>query len=650
MRARRSDSLILMDQLKWLTKRLVQSLQTAVAEPLTNSLPNADSWPAVPANGSQSGRDRIAWSYKARIAELQHQHKTSIVQRGKYYAYGVACGIALATLIYLHFRTLLLPLWPAILPTVAGIVALREARKQERRVRDSKCLLGFYDRRLQRAQHDWMGKGDPGLDLQIADHLSARDLDLFGKGSLFELLCDVETPSGREALAAWLQRPAAPDEVLLRQQAILSLRDRTDLREKLTLQREGEPSRFSWDTLVGWLVSSPVKFPRWLPWIALLLSLSMGVVALCGSKGVLEPRNAVWLAVAVGGAEATLALTFRRPVRFVLTGLHLPARKIEAMRRMCALLDGERFESPLLVLMQNKLRGSADRIARFQKLVRLRELRDSEYLFYPLAALLWSTQFTIRIELWRQRHGSELVEWLTVLGEFEALVAIAAYAYENPQDPFPEFVSCGPLFDATGMGHPLLDVRTCVQNDLKLGLETQFLLVTGSNMSGKSTLLRAAGLNATLAWMGAPVRATSLRLSQVQVCASIRVDDSLLNGQSRFYAEVERLKAIFELTISGPPVFFLIDELFGGTNSADRRVAAEAVIRLFVERQAIGLVTSHDLSLAEIPEKPELKGTNVHFTDSPSDEGLRFDYRLRTGKADRSNALKIIRLIGIPLK
>lgn len=300
--------------------------------------------------------------------------------------------------------------------------------------------------------------------------------------------------------------------------------------------------------------------------------------------------------------------------------------------------------------MQNSLRGSPDRIARLQKLVRLRELRDSEWLFYPLAALLWTTQLTIRIERWRQQHGHELVEWLTVLGEFEALVAIAAYAYENPDDAFPELADSGPLFLTTEMGHPLIDVRTCVRNDLKLCLETQFLLVTGSNMSGKSTLLRTVGVNATLAWMGAPVRARSLRLSQVQVCASIRVDDSLQNGQSRFYAEVERLKAILERTASGPTVLFLIDELFGGTNSADRRVAAEAVIRLLVERQAIGLVTSHDLSLAEVPEKPELKGINVHFTDTPSDEGLHFDYRLRPGKVDHSNALKIITLIGIPLK
>jgi DNA mismatch repair ATPase MutS len=282
-------------------------------------------------------------------------------------------------------------------------------------------------------------------------------------------------------------------------------------------------------------------------------------------------------------------------------------------------------------------------------MINLLELRKNEYLFYPLPLVMWTTQWTMRIEQWRAKRGGEVVGWLTALGEFEALIAIAAYAYENPGDPFPEFAVEGPLFDATAMGHPLMDVRTCVRNDLRLGGDLRFMIVTGSNMSGKSTLLRAAGLNATLAWMGAPVRASALRLSPLQICASIRVEDSLMNGRSRFYAEVERLKATFDRASSGALVFFLIDELFGGTNSADRRVAAEAVIRMLVERHAVGLVTSHDLTLAEIAEKPCLRGANVHFSDKPSVEGLSFDYCLRPGKVDHSNALKIINMMGIPL-
>lgn len=227
-------------------------------------------------------------------------------------------------------------------------------------------------------------------------------------------------------------------------------------------------------------------------------------------------------------------------------------------------------------------------------------------------------------------------------------MAIAAYAFENPEDPYPELVDEGPLFEATYLGHPLLDARACVRNDVKLDDETRFFIVTGSNMSGKSTLLRAVGLNATLAWMGAPVRAQRLRLSPLQVCASIRIEDSLLDGTSRFYAEVQRLKAMLDRARTGPPVLFLIDELFGGTNSADRRIAAEALIHSLVERQSIGMVTSHALALSEIGEIQELKGTNVHFADSPAADGrMTFDYRIHRGKLKHGNALRIIKLVGL---
>jgi hypothetical protein len=600
-------------------------------------------------DGPNCGRDQIAAAYSHRINQLQQQRDQAIVQRGRYYWYLIASLIALVAFLILSFLPHLFPVWAVFVPAVAAVAAFKQARKHDRCQRDSVRLLDMYHRGLQGLQHEWMGQGDPGLDLQITSHLSARDLDLFGEGSLFELLCDVQTPAGRDILAHWLQSPASPEEVISRQDAIRSLRDRTDLREKLALLREDEASEYSWNRLREWLAASPIQFPRWAPWVGLLLSLALASVAACGWYQVIKPQETLWTMAFIGTAQGALALFLRRRVRLVLDGLQVPARRLESLCRMCLLMEGERPASPLLVQMQRRIRGSSACISRLQHLVRLREFRDNELYFYACLLLLWSTQWTMRIESWRQRHGHELIQWLTVLGEFETLMAVAAYAHENPDDPNPELTREAPLFEASGMGHPLMDPRKCVPNDLKLGTGTQFLLVTGSNMSGKSTLLRAAGVNATLAWMGAPVRAKSLRLSPLQVCASIRVDDSLLSGRSHFYAEVERLKAMLERAASGPPVFFLIDELFGGTNSADRRVAAEAVIRLLVERQAIGLVTSHDLALTEIAEKSGSKGANVHFTDSPTEAGVNFDYRLRPGKVDHSNALKIIRLIGIPL-
>ncbi|MGB6876615.1 MAG: hypothetical protein WBD87_11320 [Candidatus Acidiferrales bacterium] len=497
-------------------------------------------------------------------------------------------------------------------------------------------------------RHEWMGKGDQGLDLQVPEHLIARDLDLFGDGSMFELLCDVDTPAGRETLAKWLQYCSSRAEVISRQDSIRCLRERTDLRERLAVLREGEASEYSWSNLRDWLVAAPAKLPHWAPSGALFLSLSMVIVVAFWGTGILQASSAIRAVAAIAAAEATLALFLRGRIRTILADLHLPTRKVESLRQLSALVQGEQFQSPQLVELQRKLHGSFECIASLQRLVRLLSLRESEWLAWPYLLLLGTTQVTSRIEWWRQRHGPQLVEWITVLGEFEALMAIAAYAYENPDDPFPELDDDGPLFEATDMGHPLMDVRTCVCNDIALGRETRFLLVTGSNMSGKSTLLRAVGLNATLAWMGAPVRASRLRLSEVQICASIRIEDSLLHGASRFYAEVQRLKAMLELAKSGAPVLFLIDELFGGTNSADRRVAAEAVIRSLAEHRAIGLVTSHDLALAEIGEIQELKGANVHFTDLTTNDGLMtFDYRIRRGKLEHGNALKIIKLVGL---
>lgn len=596
---------------------------------------------------SIGAQDQVAASYQARIDQLESARNDAIHERERFLKYGAILCIVSAVLLYLSLSSHFLPVWSVAFPLVPAIVAFAGMGRFKRRIKDSTCLLGFYHRGLDRVRHEWMGKGDDGLDLEMPNHLCARDIDLFGDGSMFELLCEVGTPAGREALAKWLQSPARPEEVISRQQSVRCLRERIDLREKLVLMREGEARDYSWNELREWLEASPAKFPRWAPLIAFLLPIVMGLAGVCWWGGILQPADAAWLIAAVAATEAVLALSLRTRVQSVLTGLLLPYRKVDSLRRMCALVIDTRLESPQLIDLQRRLRGSPELIAGLQRRVYLLELRRNDWICGLLLLLLWTTQWAIRIDQWRRRHGQELVEWIIALGEFEALMSVAVYAYENPEDPNPNFDSEGQLFEAAAMGHPLMDARTCVRNDVRLGGEIRFLLVTGSNMSGKSTLLRAVGLNAMLASLGAPVRAARLRLSQLQVCASIRIEDSLLDGVSRFYAEVQRLKTMLDCAASDHSVLFLIDELFGGTNSADRRIAAEAVIRSLVNRQAIGLVTSHDLALSEIGEMNELRGANVHFTDSPISDGLSFDYRIRQGKLDHGNALKIIKLVGL---
>ena len=229
----------------------------------------------------------------------------------------------------------------------------------------------------------------------------------------------------------------------------------------------------------------------------------------------------------------------------------------------------------------------------------------------------------------------------------EALSSLATFAFERPQATFPELVSAGPMFEADGIRHPLMNPKTCVPNDVRLGGDGRLLIVSGSNMSGKSTLLRSIGLNAVLAWAGAPVTADRLRISPVAVGASIRVIDSLQDGRSRFYAEITRLRQIVDLTAGDRPPLFLLDELLSGTNSHDRRVGAEAVVRALVERGAVGLITTHDLALTAVASTLDGRATNVHFDDRIDDGRISFDYKLKPGIVEHSNALELMRAVGL---
>jgi DNA mismatch repair ATPase MutS len=238
-----------------------------------------------------------------------------------------------------------------------------------------------------------------------------------------------------------------------------------------------------------------------------------------------------------------------------------------------------------------------------------------------------------------------MLEWITTLGEIEALISLSTYSYEHPGDTVPELAEKGPVFEAEGLGHPLLAESTCVRNDLQFGDTVRFFIVSGSNMSGKSTFLRAVGLNAVLAYMGATVRCTKLRLSSLTIGAAIRMQDSVVDGRSHFLAEMQRLRRTIEEADHGP-LLFLADEIMAGTNSHDRRIASEWVIRALMLRGAIGAISTHDLALTEIAANG-LPGRNVCFEDSGEFGSLSFDYQLRQGVLSHSNALNIAHLLGI---
>jgi DNA mismatch repair ATPase MutS len=332
----------------------------------------------------------------------------------------------------------------------------------------------------------------------------------------------------------------------------------------------------------------------------------------------------------------------------------MPSVELPIVRDVARLMERERFESPALVALASRLRdGEADASSRISALLRLVSLlnqRSNEVFALPSYAILWGTQFAMAIESWRNKHADKMRDWLAAMGDFEALVSLAAYAYEHPADPFPELLDSGSTLDATGLGHPLLNEETCVRNTVSLDTPGEFLIVSGSNMSGKSTFLRGIGLNVVLAWTGAPVRCRHLRVSPLRIGAAIRLQDSLIDGRSRFFAEMDRLRRMISIAGSTPPLLFLVDEIMSGTNSHDRRVAAEWVIRALTEEGSMGLITTHDLALTEIASTQDMRGHNVHFADASDGGGLQFDYQLRPGVVRNSNALNIVRMLGIKPK
>jgi len=261
----------------------------------------------------------------------------------------------------------------------------------------------------------------------------------------------------------------------------------------------------------------------------------------------------------------------------------------------------------------------------------------------------WGVHVGHAIERWRVRWGRQVPGWLEAIGELEALSSIAAYAFEHPADPFPTLVEAGPLYDGKGLGHPLLPEAAAVRNDVRLDDGLRLLVVSGSNMSGKSTLLRTVGANAVLALAGAPVRAERLTLSPLQPGASLRTQDSLWQGTSRFYAELLRLKQMMEAAHGSPPLLFLLDEILHGTNSHDRRIGADALLKALVEAGAVGLVTTHDLSVTHVVDALDSRAQNVHFTDRFVDGKLEFDYLLKPGVVREGNALRLMRNLGLPI-
>jgi DNA mismatch repair ATPase MutS len=321
-------------------------------------------------------------------------------------------------------------------------------------------------------------------------------------------------------------------------------------------------------------------------------------------------------------------------------------------------IERERFEAPRLQAIQVRLAATgataSEEIRRLLRIVDLLVSRQNQ-IFGPLSVLLfWATQLGWAVDRWRLRVGHAVPDWLDALGEIEALSALGGFTAEHPDAVFPELLSGPPRLEARNLSHPLLPAADAVGNDITLGGEAPHLmLVSGSNMSDKSTWLRAIGINTVLAHAGAPVTADEMRLTSLQPAGTLRVQDSLQTGRSRFFAEITKLRQIVDLARGGADghspagTLFLVDELLAGTNSHDRQQGAAGILRGLLDLGAIGLATTHDLALTELASGFGARAVNAHFADRFEAGGLEFDYRLRPGVVGASNALALMRSVGL---
>jgi hypothetical protein len=507
--------------------------------------------------------------------------------------------------------------------------------------------VAFYERGLARIEDRWTHGGEAGDRFRDDDHLYADDLDLFGSGSLFQLLSIARTRAGEETLAAWLKMPAAPPAVRARQQAVADMTSRLDLRESLALAGTDVRSGVNPALLVEWATAPPVLGAQ-LPWVVAAL---LSVAALVSAVAWMATGRVEGLAI-VAVLEVAVSLPWRRRVQHVLHAADQAARDLDILAHVLEHLEHEGFESTRLAELRSALEQhgvSASRaIRRLHYLAELHDWQHNQF-FAPFAAfVLWGTHLAHAIERWRARYGRHVAEWLALVGEFEALSSLSAYRFEHPDDVFPEIVEEGAAtFDGAALGHPLLPSSRMVRNDVHLEGQTRLLVVSGSNMSGKSTLLRTVGINAVMALAGGPVRAARLRLTPLALGATLRIQDSLQEGRSRFFAEITRIRRLADTAAGPTPLLFLLDELFHGTNSHDRLIGATGVLRGLLDRGASGLITTHDLALTGVADDLAPRAINVHFEDTFEEGEIRFDYRMKPGPVTRSNAIALMRAVGL---
>jgi hypothetical protein len=534
--------------------------------------------------------------------------------------------------------------WVALVPLGVALGVLPGLMRARRQAHWASRLMSLYERGLARLDGSRVQSGHTGEAFREAGHLYERDLDVLGPDSIFGMLATTRTAVGQRALARLLLHGAAAETVRLRQAAVRELAPMLELRESVALLGRSAFEELPAESFDRWLSRADDGLALWMRWALVGTTVGAAALGVWGFERGFELQELMRNVCALLAVQGAFALWLRPRVIAELEAAQRLAGQTGILRDGLKLMQEQRFRSELLCGLQKAAAGEERALKSLAGSLMLVEQRAKEWFYVPALLLAVGSHAAISLSVWKREHGEAMRRWVRTWAEFEALLALATYAVEHHDNVYPEIVEGEARFEAEGLAHPLL--REPVSNDVRLDAETRFLLISGSNMAGKSTLLRAVGCNAVLALAGAPVCARGLTMSALRVGASLALVDSLAEGKSKFLAEVERLRDLVALAKDGG-CLFLIDEIFSGTNSADRRVAAEAVLRRLIAEGAVGALSTHDLALAELAEVEELHGRNVHMASPVEDDPLGFDYLLKAGVNRTTNALAIVRLLGL---
>ncbi len=548
--------------------------------------------------------------------------------------------------------------WLLMAGAVAAFVILvARHRASRRRLRRAEFMAVFNREGIARVERRWSGLPRASSPAALGNHDYADDLDLHGHASLLHLAGVCGTAPGWTTLESWLLTPADPDTIALRQEVVLEMAGAFDFRDRLAAEArlmEGDSTR-EMEGFLRWCESGCWLSGRaWLRAAAMVLPpVNLATIVLY-SLGTVPVAAVAWPLLISALVLAPVWKGINRAFSEVDDGESGVRRYGPLLGLLADAPLGSRYATGIRQRLGAGTRPAHREIATLRRLLDMAEVRRSPLFHIPLAVvLLWDVHVLAVLERWKERSGAHVREWLDAVGEAEALAALAALAADHPDWTMPKLDSEANTLHAKALGHPLLAPGICVRNDVEVGPAGSFLLVTGSNMSGKSTLLKAVGLNVVLGQAGAPVCARALRIPPLRVVTSVHVADSLAAGVSFFMAGLHRLKQVVDAAeMSTPPpglrVLYLLDEILQGTNSAERRIAARTVLRKLLDSGAIGAVTTHDLALADAQDLV-VRAVPVHFTESVGDgnEGLTFDYRLWTGIATSTNALRLLELVGL---